>query len=210
MNECKWESMIDDYLLNRLNNKNNEKFEKHYFNCSTCFERLTERDELISVIKQKGDVIFRDIAIKKTSKNISLATRIRSFLTPQQWAVTAVSAALILIIVLGIIPNFKTKSSPFYLDENATRGKSITLISDAIPSEFRWESVGEASEYRITIYNHEVLWDTTTRNNFISLPKEIKDKMTPHVKYFWQVKAFSSEGTLIAESSKVQLPVTTQ
>ena len=67
--------------------------------------------------------------------------------------------------------------------------------------------MGENVEYTILIDNHELLWSETTKNNYISLPAEIKAKMVPGVKYFWQVKAFSPEGALIAESSKVQFTI---
>jgi len=92
------------------------------------------------------------------------------------------------------------------------RGGSIRLISpviavDAIPSQFRWESLGEDVEYKIEIYNHELLWGATTSNNFIALPQEVRERMVTGEKYSWQVKAFSAEGSLIAVSSKVQFPV---
>jgi hypothetical protein len=90
------------------------------------------------------------------------------------------------------------------LDDSITRGQTLTLISDAIPAQFRWENLGEDVEYKISIDNHVQLWTATTPNTYITLPDEIKAQMKPGVKYFWQVKAFSKEGSLIAESSKVQ------
>ena len=54
------EDLIDDYLLNRLNEDEKGKFEELYFNSSHCFEKMLERDELISVVKHKGDLIFQD------------------------------------------------------------------------------------------------------------------------------------------------------
>lgn len=207
MNKCKHEDLIDDYLLNKLSKEKREEFEEHYFNCPLCFEKMSERDELITAVKQQPGIIFHDLAMDEREETLPLHERIFAFLTPTQWAMTAVTAALVLVIAIGVIPLLKTESPQFFLDDSQLRGRSITLISDEIPSQFKWESLGDELEYKIYIYNHGLLWEETTKNHFISLPDEIKAKMIPGVKYFWQVKAFSSEGTLVAESSKVQLPV---
>ena len=208
MNKCKRENLIDDYLLNRLSEEKREEFEQHYFDCPICFEKMRERNELITAVKLRPDIIFHDLSLEEKQETLPLHERIYAFLSPKQWATAAVTATLMLVIAIGVIPSLKTKSPEFFLDDSQVRGKSITLISDAIPSQFKWESLGEDLEYKIYIYNHGRLWEETTKTNFISLPDEIKDKMIPGVKYFWQVKAFSAEGTLIAESSKVRLPST--
>ena len=208
MNKCKYEDLIDGYLLNKISEEKREEFEEHYFNCSICFEKMRERDELITAVKQKPDIIFHDLSLDEREEILPLHERIYAFLSPKQWAMAAVTAALILVIAIGVVPFLKTESPEFFLDDSQVRGKSITLISDAIPAQFKWESLGEGLEYKIYIYNHDLLWEETTKTNFISLPDEIKDKMIPGIKYFWQVKAFSPTGTLLAESSKVQLPIT--
>ena len=208
MKNCKYEEQIDDYLLNRMEEGEKAEFEKHYFDCVSCFEKIVERNELITTVKLKADIIFGDMESVKGSQRIPWYERAFSFLTIKQWATAAVSAALILIIALGVLPNLKKQAPQFQLNEDTVRGQSITIISDNIPAQFKWESLGEDAEYKISIYNHNLLWNKTIKENFISLPEEIKSKMIPGTKYFWQVKAFSSKGTLIAESSKIQLPVT--
>lgn len=208
MNKCKCEDLIDDYLLGKLTEEKREEFEEHYFNCSVCFEKMQERDELITAVKHRPDTIFHDLSWDDEEETLPLLERIYTYLSPKQWALAAATAAIILVIAIGVIPSLKTGSPEFFLDDSQVRGKSITLISDAIPSQFKWESLGENLEYKIYIYNHDLLWEETTTTNTISLPDEIKDKMIPGIKYFWQVKAFSQEGTLLAESSKVQLPIT--
>jgi hypothetical protein len=207
MRNCKYEKQIDDYLLNRMEEGEKAEFEQHYFDCVSCFKEIVERDELIATVKLKADVIFGDMESVKDSHRLPWFERALSFLTIKQWATAAVSAALILIIALGVLPNLKKQPPQFYLNEDTVRGKSITIISDNIPSQFKWESLGEGIEYKISIYNHDLLWSKTIKENSISLPEEIKSKMVPGTKYFWQVKAFSPKGTLIAESSKIRLPV---
>lgn len=210
MKKCDFENLIDEYLFDRLDESQKEKFEEHYFNCSQCFEMMEQRSEMIAVINTQGSEIFRDVyAPAKTRR--SILEPVLAFLTPRQWAMAAVSAALILVVAIGIIPNLKTSSPEFFINDDLVRGSSITLISPVIdnlhqvPSEFRWQSLGENSEYKLFIYHQEeLLWSTTTTDNFVTLSENIKAMMVPGKKYSWQVKAFSPEGTLIAVSSRVQ------
>lgn len=55
MKKCQFEDFIDDYLLNRLFDGKGKKFEEHYFNCPYCFEKMLERQELISIVKNISD-----------------------------------------------------------------------------------------------------------------------------------------------------------
>jgi len=210
MKKCMFEDFIDDYLFNRLGRTQREAFEEHYFNCSHCFEKMAERDELITVVKAKGNEIFRDVYAPETAEHSWVET-VAAFLTPRQWALAAVSAALILIVALGILPNLKTEAPEFFINDELVRGSSIRLISPVIdnlaqiPSAFRWQSLGENIEYKLFIYdNGNLLWNTTTEDNSITLSEEIKNLLTPGKEYSWQVKAFSAEGALIAVSSRVQ------
>jgi hypothetical protein len=211
MKKCRFEESIDDYLFNRLEEKEREAFEEHYFNCPQCFEKMTERDELVTVIKARGETIFRDVYAPETSKRVSWVESVYAFLTPRQWAAAAAAAALILVVALGIIPNLKTKSPEFFINEDLVRGSSITLISPVIgdlnqmPSEFRWQSLGENTEYKLFLFQQEeLIWTTSTQNNFITLTDDVKKLLFPGQPYSWQVKAFSPGGTLISVSSRVQ------
>lgn len=213
MRKCKFESLIDNYLLNRLSSVQKKNFEEHYFNCSHCFEKIVDRDELISVVKNKGSKIFRDLKSSEVTKKEPVFQRIFSFLTPKQWAVAAASAVFLLVIIIGVVPSLRNKPPQFFINENLVRGKSITLISPvidikSIPSQFKWEELGKDVEYKISIYNQDLLWSETTKNNYIQLPEAIKKRMSDSEKYFWEVKAFSPEGILVAVSSRVQFKIT--
>lgn len=210
---CKCEHLIDDYLFDRLDDEEKNKFEEHYFNCPYCFEKVVERDELISIIKQKGDMIFQDEYVDEEEKGTAWFEKIASLFTPKQWALIPVYAALFLIVIFVFIPYFKPAPPQFFISEDSVRGKSITLISPVIdiktvPSKFEWRESGEDVEYKICIYdNGDKLWSTTTKENFIVLPEKIRKLMTLGKQYSWEVKAFSSEGTLIAVSSKVHFKI---
>ncbi|MFC2156988.1 anti-sigma factor family protein [Acidobacteriota bacterium] len=212
MRKCNYDSLIDDYLLNRLNKSDRERFEDHYFNCPPCFAEMEARDEMISVIKDRGQSLFTDIEEPVINRRPSLLEGIFSFFTPKQWAVAAVSTVLLIVLAVGITPSFKTKSPQFFINEDLVRGESIQLISpvinvDNVPEEFTWKSLGKDAEYRIYIFNSQPIWDAATRDTSISLPEQVKVKMVPGHKYTWQVKAFSNTGTLISVSSKVQFEI---
>jgi len=207
MIECKFEDLIDEYLLNTLSEEKRNQFEEHYFNCPACFQKMAERDDMITAIKWKGHEIFSDLMEEEQTRKVAVWDRLFGFMAPRQWALVGVSAALVLVVTFGVIPAIKTQPPQFTLDDHQTRGQSITLISDSIPSRFEWQKMENAWEYTIEIDNHDPLWHKTTNNNFVILPDEIKHKMKVGVAYSWQVKAFSRQGILIAESSKIQFSI---
>jgi len=200
---CKYNELIDEYLLNRLDLEQKNKFEEHYFNCRSCFSKLQAREKLISIIKLKGDSILSD----NINAPESLWDRLFTRLPLKQIAFFAISAGMLIFLILTFYPTKKTAIPEFRLDDpHLMRGKSITLFTDALPVQFKWESLGENIEYQITIFDQNVFWETTTKNNSVLLPKNIKSKMKTGIKYYWQVKAYSQTGTLIAKSDKIQLP----
>lgn len=218
MKKCKFDDLIDSYLLNKLEREKRENFEEHYFNCQRCFEKMVGREELMNVVKNKGQMIFADEERQEEKKEVLFIEKILSFLTPRQWAYAAVSVALVLIVLLNVVPLLKkTPQPPFFLDldkEERVRGESISLISPVIdiktvPSQFMWAPLGDNVEYKISIYfNHHPFWTNTTKENTISLPEDVKNRMEASRKYSWQVKAFSPQGILLAVSPKVQFKIT--
>ncbi|MCJ7582062.1 MAG: hypothetical protein MUP98_16240 [Candidatus Aminicenantes bacterium] len=213
MKECNFENLIDNYLLNKLSEEKKETFENHYFNCHSCFEKVEERNSLISVIKSKGDIIFQDRGETQRTRN-SFFEKLFSSLSPKQWTMAAISACVLLIVVIGITPvlNLKSPTPQFVMDNQTVRGDSLALISpvknvQTIPSEFSWDNLGEGVEYKIYIYKDNLLWSSTTSTASISLPEDIKVLLKDGGIYSWEVKAFSQEGSLIAASNKVQFQI---
>jgi hypothetical protein len=214
MRNCKFEEMIDNYLFNRLTEDEKSTFEEHYFNCPSCFEKMVERDELVAAIKYKGQEIFKDEYVAEAAKGETWWEKVTSFLTPRQWTTAAISAALIAVIVFGVLPMLKHTSPQFYIyDDDAVRGSKITLISpvwesETVPSKFEWQKMGEDVEYKIYIYDKDkVVWNYATKDNSIIIPVNIKNTFVSGKIYSWQVKAFSAEGTLVSLSSKVQFKI---
>ncbi len=220
MKNCNSKVQIDDYLFNRLDEDQKEEFEKHYFNCPSCFKKMAERNELIAVVKSKGQTIFKDEYIAEAAKGETWLEKFTSFLTPKQWALSTVSAALLLAAIFYVIPNLKTTTPQFYINEDAftvrTANNKIELISPIIDrktvqSKLEWVKLErEDVEYTVYIYNNgDLLWSETTKENSINLPEETKSQLMTIAseKYSWQVKAFSPEGTLISISGKVRFTI---
>lgn len=218
MKNCNSKVQIDDYLFNRLDEDTKEEFEEHYFNCPSCFKKMAEKNELIAVVKSKGQTIFKDEYIAEAAKGETWLEKFTSFLTPRQWALSTVSAALLLAAIFYVIPNLKTTTPQFYIDEDAftvrTADNKIALlppITDrkTVQSKFEWEKLERKDvEYTVYIYsNGDILCSETTKENFILLTEHVKLLMTADKKYSWQVKAFSPEGTIISISSKVQFNI---
>ena len=216
MSKCQFEDLIDGYLLNKLSERDKEAFEEHYFNCHSCFQKLQDRDIIIRTIKHNPALLTQEQAETRSPILENLKREVASLFTVKQLALAGVTAALLLLVVLAIIPRQQAPAPNFFLsDEETVRGSSITLISpvidmNQIPTSFEWKKLGENIEYQISIFNHELLWKATTRENRITLPDEVKARMIPGEKYSWQVKAFGPDGTLIAVSSKVQFKIAAQ
>ena len=209
MKNCKFDVLIDNYLLNRLDEDKKKEFEEHYFSCPYCFEKMVERDELISVIKYKGDMIFKDQQVTEETKGVTWTENIVSLLTPKQWATAAVSAFLLLIVfglIFYVIPSPDPMGPVFpELEGDIQRGTQIKI--KVIPAKIEWSELGEDVEYKIYIYDKsDKLWSTTTQENFIVLPEEVKKRMTLGEIYSCEVKAFSAQGTLKA-SGKTQFQI---
>ncbi len=213
MKKCKFEDQIDSYLLNKLEGEDKDIFEEHYFNCPSCFKKMEERDDLVTAIKSRGAWIFKEEPAPVRKALVPSFERVYSYFTPRQWATVAISAAVLLVAVFAILPQFRGRAPQFYLGENeVVRGESLSLISPIIdvktaPSFFEWRQLGQDVEYKIFIYNEKLLWTATTKETRIAVPEDIKLKMVPGYKYSWQVRAFSPKGALIAVSSRVQFEI---
>jgi len=212
MIECKYEGWIDRYLLNRLGEGERNEFEEHYFNCASCFAKTAERDEIVSVLKRERSVFAAEERPAIETRTAAWYDRVVAFLTPKQWALAGAAAAL-LVAVLTVTPLLRNTPPEFVMNgEETVRGVSLTLISPIIdiktvPAYFEWKKLGEDVEYQVSIYNGKLLWKTSTTDNKVSPPDDVKSRMVAGQSYSWQVKAFSKQGTLIAVSSRVQFTV---
>jgi hypothetical protein len=213
MKKCQFENQIDDYLFDRLEGGDKDAFEVHYFNCPSCFRLIEERNDLISAIKGRGAWIFKPQPAPERRSLVPTFEKVISYFTPRQWATVAAAAAVLLVAVFGVIPRFRGPSPQFILsDSEVVRGGTLTLMSPVIdvkgaPGFFEWKSLGQEVEYRISLYNNGLLWTAVTKENRMIVPEEVRQKMVSGEKFAWQVKAFSSRGTLIAVSSRLEFQI---
>ena len=205
MARCRYEVYIDEYILNRLSEKDRAAFEEHYFNCPACFEGLKDRAEVVAVIKNKGRELFK--AEPKKVAQPRTEQRKPALFRPQLWwtaAVVVVTAVLVSAVFLIFHP--VQKMPTFTLSgEDAIRGQTIGLVAPKgeIPSPpdfLEWKPLAEGTEYRACIRGLPEVWSQTTQESRIRLPEEVQQQMIPGQEYFWQVKGFSSRGALAAIS----------
>lgn len=45
------DDFMDSYLLGKIGESAREEFEEHYFNCPDCFKKVTERDQIMNLLK---------------------------------------------------------------------------------------------------------------------------------------------------------------
>lgn len=216
MKKCEYEETIDLYLLNKLSENEKWKFEDHYFNCPLCFQKTAERHALIETVKNQGAYIFPPETAHQVAERMPWTEKVLSFLTPRQWVAAAVSAALILVVVLAVVPRSNQNVPQFvFTGDQTVRGASIHAISptgdlSSAPAYIEWKALGEDMEYRMTLSNHKVIWTGTTQDTRIALPEEIRAQMKPGERYSWQVKAYSQKGTLLAVSRVAQFTIAEQ
>jgi hypothetical protein len=213
MKKCQFENQIDDYLFDRLEGGDKDAFEEHYFNCQNCFRLMEERSDLISAIKSRGAWIFKPQPAPDRRSLVPTFEKVVSYFTPRQWATVAAAAAILLVAVFGVFPQFKGPSPQFVLsDSEVVRGRSLTLMSPVIdvkvaPAYFEWKSLGQDVDYKISLYDGGLLWSAVTKENRMTVPEEVRQKMVSGGKFAWQVKAFSSRGTLMAVSSRLEFQI---
>jgi hypothetical protein len=216
MKKCEREETIDLYLLNKLSENEKWKFEDHYFNCSSCFQKTVERHALIETVKNQGAYIFPPETVHQVAERMPWTEKVLSFLTPRQWVAASVSAALIIVVVLAVVPRSNQNAPQFvFTGDQTVRGASIDAIAPAgglssAPALIEWKALGEDVEYKVTLSNRKVIWTGTTQDTRIALPEEIRSQLKPGERYSWQVKAYSQKGTLLAVSRLAQFTIAEQ
>jgi len=206
MSKCRFEGQIENYLLNRLEGTQKEEFEEHYFNCASCFQRLRERDILIRIVKSRGPAL---VAESDQAGRLG-----RVLWRPAPRTLAAAAAGLVLVLAaLILVPRFRGTTPEFVLTGDGTvRGGTIAVVAPAgelpePPASFEWQPAGSDLEFRVYLFQSDVVWTAATRSNSIALPDEIRRRLADGGEYSWQVKAFAPQGGLTAVSDRVRFQV---
>jgi len=120
--------------------------------------------------------------------------RRRTWTRPARWPVVAAAAAVLAVVLLWRGP-FIGEVGPDRLrdDPGALRGVAPALLSPrdvaADRPAFRWTSVPEASQYRLTVFDAEggLIWSAETADTAIVAPSDAE--LTSGVSYWWRVEA---------------------
>ncbi len=211
MEECEYGRLIDDYLLDRLNDKEKSAFEEHFFNCSFCSKELVLRERILETIRERGQNIFADIIFQTHSERKAFSLReVFYFFKVKRWAM----ASLILFILVfssGLYYFYYKATHPSFLlpSEEVLRGELVVLISPQgelkeSPSLFIWKKFKDSSEYIFSLYDsgENLIWERKTKSKRIRIPNEVKVLLKRGDFYFWEVKALSPQGSVVAQSRK--------
>jgi len=206
MARCFQEEQIDDYLLGRLGETESGRFEEHYFNCSSCFARLAEREELIGVIRSKGRDIF------KAPLRPEKARRRFALLRPWPAAAVLVAAgALAVVLLLPRAPETPLKFPP--PADDTLRGGSIAIIAPqgelaSTPAALEWEAGAAGLDYQVTLTGPGLVeWTKDATETRVPLPEEIKRALKPGAEYSWKVKAFRKTGAFTGSSKETRFRI---
>jgi hypothetical protein len=218
MTPCRQEEKIDAYLMGKLSKMESEAFEDHYFNCPACFQKTYARNELVDVIKYKGASIFAPEEearrpVVETPK-VSVWDRIAAFLAPRPWVPVAAAAAVLLVVIFGVVPRSNPSSPVFTAVEDMTvRGTSIETIAPAgaqtqAPAFLSWKGIAGAAEYGVSLLKgSELVWTATSAEARIVLPESVAKELSAGEAYAWQVKAYSAQGTMLSASARTEFTI---
>jgi hypothetical protein len=172
---------------------------------------MTERDEVIQVLKKEGVLSYPHQARQAAAG--ARSDRPFAFFTPRRWAAVGVSAAAVLAAAWFLIPRTGTPPPPLVLSGDETvRGAAVTALApagdiDGIPALLEWKAAGEDIEYRVTLAGKVPLMAASTKDTRLTLPEGVRARMKAGEKYFWQVQAFKADGALVAVSGRVRFRV---
>ncbi len=201
------DTIMDDYLNSRLSAKEKLAFEEYYFNNDECFSELQFREDLISLIKEKGETLFSaDIQIKKTAKN--KLVRFLSKLWPQHWfsepiwgySTFAITIGSVAFFVFSIVTQHDRQIDPTrfeilpYLEEmvnDVDRSASLEVVSPKNEMNFKgdvvfaWEGTDIFPVYLKLLNNlgEEIYSFTLEKNRF-----ELAEELSPGL-YYWKLES---------------------
>ncbi len=206
MNRCHFEDRIDAYLLDKLDETGRAEFEEHYFNCPSCFREMELRDRVIRVVKT------RDVFPRRAEARLKPWPGMLRFLDSpvRRWAAAGTAAVALLAIAFIVAPRGGPAPGSIALTDSETlRGGTVRAIEPrgtlaAAPVSLAWESLGKGVDYQVTVYDGaSVVWTMAAPSSPAEIPAEVRARLLPGRDYAWQVKAFSSVGTLLAASGKI-------
>lgn len=201
------DTIMDDYLNSRLSEKEKLAFEEYYFNNDQCFSELQFREDMISLIKEKGETVFSaDVQIKKAVKN--KLVKFLSKLWPLHWfsepiwgySTLAITLGSVAFFVFTIVTQQDRQIDPArfeilpYLEEivdDVERSSSVEVVSPKNEMNFKsdvvfaWERTKIPRVYLKLLNNlgEEIYSFTLQKNRF-----ELTEELSPGL-YYWKLES---------------------
>ena len=213
MRKCRYEDRIDEYLLDRMKPEEQTDFEEHYFICRSCFEKMSERNDIVQVLRKEGVIPRPEDSPGAVRASRAWPGRVLAYLTPRRLAAVLVPTVLIVLAVWFLIPRGGPVAPPLVLTGDGTvRGAVLRVVSPVAevaeaPAYLEWKTVGADIEYQVSLAGDTPLLNASTKETRIVLPEEARARMKPGRDYSWQVRAFKADGALVAESGRVKFRV---
>ena len=135
----------DEYVLGKLSDTEKEAFEKHFFECDSCFQELKLQQEMVQLIKEEGSVLFAEYlrAEQKQAKD-TVPESAKTFSFPRfkiQFKPFYATAAILLIMI-----------GSFYAAKNFFQKDLLASIEfdDQVPYKFVHESGFRSGDQKTT------------------------------------------------------------
>ena len=126
----------------------------------------------------------------------------------KKWRTLSVAAASLLVAVTaglylrsGGVPD-RGEQPVIYRSQRVSAVAPMGEVLQA-PSDFQWQSAPGAAQYQVRLMevDRTVIWSGETANTSVSIPRDVRERMTPGRAFLWDVAARNSAGEKIAESN---------
>ncbi len=130
--------MLDDYLRGALSTQDKLWLEEHFFNCDECNNEIAFREQVMSLVKTEGKVIFAEYlkqAKPATTRGL-LPTIFAQLFTGGKWRKSLAFAAAILALFVG----------GYFLISSLTSNHYLIHYDDKVPFEYNVRNLRSIAE----------------------------------------------------------------
>jgi hypothetical protein len=187
------------YLARTLTETEAEDFERHYFECDSCFARVRRATEIKSALQQSPTaprLVPRQIARGRRSFIAGIAT------------LAAAAVALFIVVPFRHARNNASEATPASTSPvDATRGSNLSFqvtsraTSDALTAA--WNKPARATSYRVRLLAADgtLIFERETADTSIVLPPDSARVAGQNNSPYWEIQALDELRNVIATSA---------
>lgn len=199
------------------------RIERHLETCALCaaeqeaarlFDQpitAHEESEVLAVVAQLQTLAPRAIEASKASPAPTNVVRFPTERARRPRFEWALAAAAVLALAVGSFLHWKSTETPDLglppSESDIVRGSEVVLEMplgdlDSFPERLAWRVVEGAVRYRVSLLavDDQVLWTAETEGREITLPADVRARLTPAVSYRIKVEALDGSGAVLAVS----------